>query len=339
VGKGTSGTVFEADLIDSSESDGGRLALKYCQGDQLRARREVDILKLLKHENIVRFIGNAEDGSYLVIIMELITGMSLEELLEKSYNNGSSEITLLSPQLIMKQLAEGMTAVHAEKIAHRDLKPGNLIINQVNKLVIVDFGLSKKKNADSTITSANDPIDTFLYMSPEQMEGDIDGISFPSDIWSIGIIWHEILTYYTPFETCTSRTEPGNSSSRSQRRQFSKVEEDKMITDAQKKGPRELPMLRGQPEKVPNPDTIAKCLNVNKEERFQDAKDFRDHLTGLFEDCQTLGGAGGTTHNKKFCTQCVAPVSPLFKFCGQCGLLLYQGNSIFLCTHIAKSLS
>jgi len=156
------------------------------------------------------------------------------------------------------------------------------------KLVIVDFGLSKMHNANSTMTSANDQMGTLLYMSPEQIDGDIEGISFPSDIWSIGIIWHEMLTNYTPFELSVSRKEPGNSASRSQRRTFSKKEELNMLTEVLKEGPRELKMLLSQPEKVPKAvtDTIAKCLNVNKKERFQDAQDLFNHLTGVFEELE-----------------------------------------------------
>ncbi len=156
------------------------------------------------------------------------------------------------------------------------------------KLVIVDFGLSKMHNANSTMTSANDQMGTLLYMSPEQIDGDIKEISFQSDIWSIGIIWHEMLTNYTPFEPSAGRTEPGHSASRCQRRTFSKKEEHKMLTEVLKEGPRELKMLLSQPEKVPKAvtDTIAKCLNVNKRERFQDAQDLFNHLTGVFEELE-----------------------------------------------------
>jgi serine/threonine protein kinase len=292
VGKGAMGTVFEAKLLDS-ESGGGKLALKICHADrQSRAEREADIMRrlgMLKHENIVKFLDHAFlDGSHLVIIMELIEGTSLDEWLENRYCDGSSGVTLDETRHIVMQLAEGMAAVHAENIAHRDLKPGNLIFDEVTgKLVIVDFGLSKMHNSNSTMTSTNNQIGTLLYMSPEQIDGDIEGISFPSDIWSIGIIWHEMITNYTPFELSASRKEPGNSASRSQRRTFSKKEEHNMLTEVLKEGPRELPMLLSQPEKVPKAVsmTIAKCLNVNKVQRFQNAQDLLNHLTGLFEKC------------------------------------------------------
>jgi hypothetical protein len=66
------------------------------------------------------------------------------------------------------------------------------------------------------------------------------------------------------------------------------AEQNKIITEVLKKGPRELPMLLSQPAKVPKAvtDTIAKCLNVNKEERFQDAQDLFNHLTRVFEELE-----------------------------------------------------
>jgi serine/threonine protein kinase len=305
VGKGGMGTVFEARLI-VSESDGtkghkycedgherGRLALKYCQADQSRAAREADILKrlgTLKHDNIVRFIGNTWDlqSSNLVIIMEHINGEPLDEWLEKCYSNGRSGVTLDVTLPIVKQVAEGMAAVHAENIAHRDLKPGNLIFDEVTgKLVIVDFGLSKFHNANSTTTSMKGQLGTFLWMSPEQLRGDITEISFPSDIWSIGIIWHELLTYFTPFEPSSSRPEH-------RKRASSYAEEATAVTKIleEHEGPRELPMLLSQPEKVPKAvtDTIAKCLNVDKYKRFQHAKDLLNHLTGLFDELKKDDG-------------------------------------------------
>jgi serine/threonine protein kinase len=255
---------------------------------------------LLKHENIVKFVDEASDDKHLVIIMELIEGTPLDEWLENRYSTGSSGVTHLEALPIVQQLIQGMAAVHALNIAHRDLKPGNLIFDDVtDKLVIVDFGLSKMHNANSTITRGTDPMGTLLYMSPEQIERDIKEISYPSDIWSIGIIWHEMLTNHTPFEPSAGRTEPGNSAvpghghsavvaTRFQRRTFSKKEERKMEEEVLKEGPRELKMLLSQPEKVPKAvtDTIAKCLNVNKKERFQDAQDLVNHLTGVLEELE-----------------------------------------------------
>lgn len=218
VGKGGMGTVFRGKIID--DPNGGSVAIKISHTDasQERAQREADILKRLSsvnHDNIVKFLDSALDGSCLVIVMELINGKPLDDWLDFRYSDGNPGVSFLDTAPIVKQLAEGMAVVHSHKIAHRDIKPGNLIFDEVTtKLVIVDFGLSKQHYANSTMTSANDQLGTLLYMSPEQLDGDISAVSFPSDVWSIGIVWHEMLTNYTPFEPSDRGGERRSSNSR-----------------------------------------------------------------------------------------------------------------------------
>ena len=83
--------------------------------------------------------------------------------------------------------------MHSHEIAHRGLKQSNLMFDEkTGKLVIVDFGLSKQRNTSSTMTNAmtkaNAHVGTLLYMSPEQLDSDIEAISYPSDVWAIGFI-------------------------------------------------------------------------------------------------------------------------------------------------------
>jgi len=295
VGKGGMGTVFEGKLIDVA-SDGAKVALKICHADASsgRAEREAEVLQrlgTLKHDNIVKFLDNALDGSHLVIVMELIKGQPLDDWLEKRHSDGNPGVTFSETQPIIKQLVAGMSVIHSQDIAHRDLKPGNLIFDEVtSKLVIVDFGLSKQHNTNSTITGANDQIGTLLYMSPEQLGGDAKAVSFPSDVWSIGIVWHEILTGSTPFEPSATPSEPGGSGLRSKRRTFSKLQECHMINAICEKDhmkPRELPMI----EKVLDvpaavKSIIANCLNADKQERYQDAQKLSNHLMEVFEELE-----------------------------------------------------
>ena len=103
-------------------------------------------------------------------------------------------------------------------------------------------------------------------MSPEQLDGDVKEISFATDVWAIGIVWHEMLTNYTPFEPAAAAAHT-NSSSSSKRRTFSKMEESRMLNKVTDHGPRKLPML----EHVPPPVTgiIAKCLSAEKRDRYK----------------------------------------------------------------------
>jgi len=293
VGKGGMGTVFEGKLIDAT-SDGGKVALKICHADASlgRAEREAEILQrlgTLNHDNIVKFLDNALDGSHLVIVMELIKGQPLDDWLEVRYTDGNRGVMFSETQPIIKQLVAGMSVIHSQDIAHRDLKPGNLIFDEVTgKLVIVDFGLSKQHNTNSTITGANDQLGTLLYMSPEQLDGDAKATSYPSDVWSIGIVWHEILTSFTPFEPSATASELGGSGSRSKRRTLSKREEGNMVyAICNHVKPRKLPML----DKVPDVPAavnsmIAKCLSTNKKERYQDAQKLLLDLIEVFEELE-----------------------------------------------------
>ena len=294
VGKGGMGAVYEAKLV-APDSDGIKVALKICDpnASSERAEREADILQKLtklKHENIVNFIDSALDGSLLVIIMELIKGKPLDFWLDEKYVDGGS-VTLDQTKPIVQQLVAGMAFVHSHNIAHRDLKPGNLMFDEVTgKLVIVDFGLSKQHNTNSTMTKADAQLGTLLYMSPEQLESDIQAISFPSDIWAIGVIWHELLTSRTPFQPLM-QSDPGSSSNlRSKAKTFSMMDQNTVVTMACKKGPRQLPMLE-QLDNVPKGiiSIIATCLNTDIYARHRDATELSRHIEDVFRSLESGG--------------------------------------------------
>ena len=85
----------------------------------------------LDHDNIVKFLDSALDESHLVIIMELMTGQSLEDWLEHRDGEAGQGVTFADTQPIIRQLAQGMSAIHSLDIAHRDIKPGNFVFDEV----------------------------------------------------------------------------------------------------------------------------------------------------------------------------------------------------------------
>ena len=322
VGKrGIQGTVFEAKLISFSPTFSvcEKVALKICESDSSgRAEREAEILQRLSaqlnHDNIVKFIDSALDGQHLVIIMQLIKGQSLDDWLEQRYSN-STGVTFSDTQPIVKQLVQGMAAIHALDIAHRDLKPGNLVFDEVTgMLVIVDFGLSKQHNSNSTVTSANTVIGTPLYMSPEQLDGDVKGTSFPADIWAIGIIWHEMLTNLTPFEPAASKVQATSSAS-SKQKTFSRGEEAQMYTEA-KKPDRQLPMLEKNDVPKPVIDIIAKCLSADKKDRYQNAQELFVQIDNVFLELERGPATQGSDSVKPFKSWSVKEVCNLIRSIG-----------------------
>jgi len=290
LGKGGMGAVYGATRI-APHSAGGEVALKICDPNASlkRAEREADILqeltKLDHHQNIVKFVDSALDGSLLVIVMELVKGKPLDAWLDEKDSKGN-RVTLHQTKPIVQQLVDGMAFVHSHNIAHRDLKPSNLMYDEENeKLIIVDFGLSKQLGIErsSTITQADAQLGTMLYMSPEQHNSDMKAISFPSDVWAIGIIWHELLTSFTPFEL------RGKSAKRSKTRSMTNCS----MTELFKQGPRELPMLELLVDSVPEAITgiIAKCLNSDTYDRHRDATELSRHIKNVYQTMVSGGSA------------------------------------------------
>jgi len=291
VGNGGMATVYEGRLIDCA-SDVITVALKLCHAKELLARagQEINILQKLKqvnHDNIVKFIDSAFCGKLQqwVIVMEFVQGQSLDDWLKKHHTTGN-RVTFDKAQNIIKQLVTGMSEVHIHRIVHRDLKPGNLIFDEItDKLVIIDFGLSKQHNTDPTITGASDQLGTPLYMSPESIDRD-QVVSFPSDVWSIGIVWHELLTSFTPFEPFDAALESGCSGPLCKGRMLDikqKREMESAICEKHHARPRKLPLLeqRVKPAASSVQDIIAKCLNVCQTERYSDAREFLTVFTAL----------------------------------------------------------
>ncbi len=293
VGRGGMGTVFRAVPHDDIEQ---QVAFKVCETTSPdRAEREVTILEKLaklRHGNIVRFLDSSTHESHVVIIMELIKGESVEDWLTKRYAPKVGEVkpvTWQESQGLMTQLASGMAAIHDMSIAHRDLKPQNLMIDEATgKLIIVDFGLSKQHNANSTMTMGHGQLGTMLYMSPEQLECNVRDISCQADVWAMGIIWHELLTYFTPFEPAASSTtendEASSSGSSARSRSLTKKQESMMITRIFAASPRNLPLLAqiSVPEQIVR--IIGRCLEPEKRKRYERAGDMLEHMKDVFEE-------------------------------------------------------
>jgi serine/threonine protein kinase len=101
---------------------------------------------------------------------------------------------------LLCKLALAMQVLHDQGIVHRDLKPANIMINRHGEPVIVDFGLARRADAeDATLTRLGELLGTPAYMSPEQVEGIMENIGPPSDLYSLGVILFELLTARRPY--------------------------------------------------------------------------------------------------------------------------------------------
>jgi serine/threonine protein kinase len=102
---------------------------------------------------------------------------------------------------LVHKLALAIDVAHQQGIVHRDLKPANIMINRQGEPVIVDFGLARRADAeDATLTRLGELLGTPAYMSPEQVDGEVENIGPQSDLYNLGVILFELLTGRRPYQ-------------------------------------------------------------------------------------------------------------------------------------------
>lgn len=161
-----------------------------------RFKREARNQAKLSHPNIVSVYGFVEEKDILGIAIEYIEGDTLESLIR---DNGRIEFTY-SLELI-SQILSGIEFAHQQGFIHRDLKPSNIILDLNGNPKIMDFGISKSIDELKSITQHNARPGTLLYMSPEQLGGNL--ITFKSDLYALGITFYEMLTGVHPYNAQT----------------------------------------------------------------------------------------------------------------------------------------
>jgi tetratricopeptide (TPR) repeat protein len=158
-----------------------------------RFKQELILARQITHKNVIRIfdLGMAEGTKF--ITMEYVEGRDLKTILK--------ERTKLPPEEaadIMLQVCAGLDAAHKENVVHRDLKPPNIMIDIQGRILVMDFGLALSTEAAAGMTRTGALMGTPDYMSPEQATG--DKVDARSDIFSLGIIFYEMLTGTVPFE-------------------------------------------------------------------------------------------------------------------------------------------
>ncbi|MGH9584815.1 MAG: protein kinase domain-containing protein, partial [Bryobacteraceae bacterium] len=194
LGEGGMGTVYK---VHDRELD-RLVALKTIRPDLAsnistirRFKQELLLARQISHRNVIRIYDLGVAGGLRFITMEFVEGRDLRSLL---VDRGK-----LSPEesaAIVKQICAGLQAAHAEDVIHRDLKPQNILIDRHGHVRIMDFGLARTLE-QSGITGTGVIVGTADYMSPEQARG--DELDARSDLFSLGLIFYELLTGILPF--------------------------------------------------------------------------------------------------------------------------------------------
>ena len=237
------------------------VAIKILRGDLSndekfvrRFQREALSASSLAHPNIVEMYDVGEDNGLYYIVMEYIEGKTLKQLLKK---RGS--LTLSEAIDIMLQLTDGMAHAHNSYIIHRDLKPQNIMIKDDGSIKITDFGIAMALNS-TQLTQTNSVMGSVHYLPPEQASG--KGSTTKSDIYSMGIIFYELLTGNLPFKG------------------------DNAVEIALKHMRDPLPSLRENNPAIPQSieNIILKATAKNPKNRYNDAKAMHDDLLTALDD-------------------------------------------------------
>ena len=237
------------------------VAIKVLRGDLSndekfvrRFQREALSASSLAHPNIVEMYDVGEDDGTYYIVMEYVDGKTLKQLLKKR-----GTLTLSEAIDIMSQLTDGMAHAHDSYIIHRDLKPQNIMIKDDGQIKITDFGIAMALNA-TQLTQTNSVMGSVHYLPPEQASG--KGCTIKSDIYSMGIIFYELLSGSLPFRG------------------------ENAVEIALKHMKEPLPSLREENPAIPQSieNIIRRATAKNPKNRYESAREMHEDLLTALDD-------------------------------------------------------
>ncbi len=198
IGHGGMGTVFLAERKDGLFDQ--RVAIKVVKRGMdteeilQRFRAERQILATLEHPNIARlYDGGVTDDGRPYLVMEYVDGEPVTDYVSRLMLDPGDRIALL------REVAEAVSAAHRNLVVHRDLKPSNILVTRDGTAKLLDFGIAKVLSGDATDgehTIETSRVLTPTYASPEQVAG--GKITTASDVFSLGVVLHEVLTGHRP---------------------------------------------------------------------------------------------------------------------------------------------
>jgi serine/threonine-protein kinase len=166
------------------------------QPDQIeRFRREARAVAQLSHPNVVAVIDAGEDSGYPYIVLEYVEGETLKQRIDRLGRLPVEEAVAYAIEI-----GRGLSAAHASRLVHRDVKPQNVLIDAEGRAKVTDFGIARSLESDG-LTKTGRVLGTTDYVAPEQAMG--HGVDSRSDIYSLGVLLYEMLTGEVPFRAET----------------------------------------------------------------------------------------------------------------------------------------
>jgi serine/threonine-protein kinase len=197
LGRGGMGAVFLARDAQLGEQVALKIINAHLGGEAMEAaerfRREASAARKITHANVIRIhdLGEDPEGGQLFLSMEYFQGMTLAEIMRRR-----GALPLDEARDILGQVADGLEAAHRAGVIHRDLKPGNILVNDRRAVKIIDFGLAKASFM-AGMTATGLIMGTPEYMAPEQVRGrEVDG---RTDIYALGALAYHVVTGVPPF--------------------------------------------------------------------------------------------------------------------------------------------
>ena len=232
------------------------------EGAKKRFVREAQAAAALNHPNICAVYEIGEADGHTFIVMPCIGGASLADKVKDGPLNIDEAFD------IAIQIGKGMAKAHKNDIVHRDIKPGNILIDEHGLVKIVDFGLAKL-GGRTMLTKEGTTLGTVAYMSPEQARG--DEVDSRTDIWSLGVVLYEMVTGRLPFQG---------------------EYEQAVIYSILNREPEPQTSLRaGIPVELER--IVNKALSKDLESRYQSMEDIHDDLKSFIDKTRLNSEKGG----------------------------------------------
>ena len=194
LGKGGMGKVFRVRNLLSNRMEAMKIVLPDLGGDPGladRFLREIRLQASLEHPNIAALRTALRVDNQVLMIMELVEGVSLEERLRQG------PVDLASSIRYVDQVLSALELAHSRGIIHRDIKPANMIVTPEGAVKLTDFGIARSET-DRNLTQSGVALGSLYYMSPEQVQA--QPADARSDLYSVGVTFYEMATGRRPIE-------------------------------------------------------------------------------------------------------------------------------------------